>query len=98
MSLLVITLLLAGTLFYPYLEMQTNWYTLLFKHWVYQIHSEILLAQAKRYNNKAVAYGRINDFEMAKEMHRRCDIKIAKARVLADGIEGIIENFRRRYV
>lgn len=98
MSLLVITLLLVGTLFYPYLEMQTMWYLLLLKHWVYQIRSDILLSQARKYYDRAGICLKNGKDDAAAYALVRSDVRVKKVKALSHEIELVIQNFRDRYV
>lgn len=97
MNLLILTMLIAGTLFYPYLEMQTMWYLLLFKHFIYQLQSDILLAQAQRYADKGKAY-MMKDVVKSKKMLDISEAKINKVRELGNRFDKVIEQFRDRYV
>lgn len=98
MNLLVVTLLLMLTIFYPAIEMEGMWYLLLFKHWKYQTHSAILLAQAKNYITKADICIRLGDHAGAYKMNALSDVSLKKAKALRDGFEVVMRNFKERYI
>jgi len=98
MNLLVMLTLVLLTIFYPYLQMQAEWYLLLFRHWKYQTHSAILMAIGKRYQRKGEEYINSGEHKKANTMLKAANRKIAQIRKLGDRFEPTIQQFRDRYI
>ena len=98
MILWAMVLILLGTLFYPYLEMQVAYYLLLFKHWKYQTHSSIIIAQANNCMKKTDIFIKLNDAKGAEQSMAECTVLLAKAKALREAFEPTIQNFRDRYI